>query len=150
MIVYRLSTAKYAEDLSGEGARLYGGRFNPIGIPALYTSENISLCILEILVRASRHTAPDSYTLISIEFPETDMREIKIEKLKKDWQSDLNYTQEIGEDFLKDNQALCLKVPSAVIPIEHNYILNPAHAVFKKVIIIETQLLQLDKRLFKI
>ncbi len=149
MIVYRLSTAKYADDLSGEGARLYGGRFNPVGIPALYTSENISLCILEILVRASRLTIPDSYTLISIEIPDTDIREIKLKKLKNDWQNDLDYTQGIGEDFLKENKEMCLKVPSAVIPIEHNYILNPSHAGFKKVKIIGTQLLQLDKRLFK-
>lgn len=150
MIVYRLATATHAEDISGEGARLYGGRFNPVGIPALYTSENISLCILEILVRASRHTAPDSYTLISIEFPKINMRVIAPQKLKKDWQADLDYTQGIGEDFLKDMQALCLKVPSAVIPVEHNYILNPVHTDFKHVTIIETQLLQLDKRLFKI
>ncbi|MEO7314906.1 MAG: RES family NAD+ phosphorylase [Ginsengibacter sp.] len=149
MILYRLATAKYADDLSGEGARLYGGRFNPVGIPAVYTSGNVSLCILEILVRASRHTAPDSYTLISIEIPDTDIREIKQDKLKKDWQNDLDYTQGIGEDFLKENKDLCLKVPSAVLPIEHNYVLNPAQAGFKKVKIIATQLLQLDKRLFK-
>jgi RES domain-containing protein len=149
MILYRLATAKYADDLSGEGARLYGGRFNPVGIPAVYTSGNVSLCILEILVRASRHSAPDSYTLISIEIPDTDIREIKQDKLKKDWQNDLDYTQGIGEDFLKENKDLCLKVPSAVLPIEHNYVLNPAQAGFKKVKIIATQLLQLDKRLFK-
>ena len=149
MILYRLATAKYADDLSGEGARLYGGRFNPVGIPAVYTSGNVSLCILEILVRASRHTAPDSYTLISIEIPDTDIREIKQDKLKKDWQNDLDYTQGIGEVFLKENKDLCLKVPSAVLPIEHNYVLNPAQAGFKKVKIIATQLLQLDKRLFK-
>ena len=149
MILYRLATAKYADDLSGEGARLYGGRFNPVGIPAVYTSGNVSLCILEILVRASRHTAPDSYTLISIEIPDTDIREIKQDKLKKDWQNDLDYTQGIGEYFLKENKEICLKVPSAVISIEHNYVLNPAQAGFKKVKIIATQLLQLDKRLFK-
>lgn len=148
MILYRLATAKYADDLSGEGAKLYGGRFNPVGIPAVYTSENISLCILEILVRASRHTAPDSYTLISIEIPDTDICEIKLNKLKKDWQNDLDYTHGIGQDFLKENKDLCLKVPSAVLPIEHNYVLNPSHAGFKKVKIIGTQLLQLDKRLF--
>ena len=149
MILYRLATAKYADDLSGEGARLYGGRFNPVGIPAVYTSGNVSLCILEILVRASKQTIPDSYTLISIEIPDTDIREIKQDKLKKDWQNDLDYTQGIGEDFLKENKDLCLKVPSAVLPIEHNYVLNPAQAGFKKVKIIATQLLQLDKRLFK-
>ena len=150
MILYRLATAKYAHDLSGEGARLYGGRFNPVGIPAVYTSENISLCILEILVRASRHTTPDSYTLISIEIPDMHIREIQLKKLKANWQNDLDYTQTIGEDFLKEKKEMCLKVPSAVISIEHNYVLNPLHAGFKRVKIIDTQLLQLDKRLFKI
>ena len=149
MIVYRLATAKYADDLSGEGARLYGGRFNPVGMPAMYTSQNISLCILEILVRASRHTIPDSYTLISIEIPDTGIREINLKKLKSDWQNDLDHTQGIGEYFLNENKEICLKVPSAVISIEHNYILNPAHNGFKKVKIIKSELLQLDKRLFK-
>ncbi len=109
MILYRLTTGKYAYDISGDGSRIYGGRFNPVGLAALYTSENISLCILEILVRASKTTAPDSYTLISIQIPDIDIAKIQVNKLKKNWQHDLDYTQGIGEDFLKANQSLCLK-----------------------------------------
>ena len=150
MILYRLSTAKWAKDISGEGSRLFGGRFNPKGMAALYTSENISLCILEILVRASKITIPDDYTLITLEIPETKIDEIHLKKLKKDWASETQYTQGIGEDFLKNNAALCLKVPSAIVPLEHNFILNPAHKEFKKVSLQSTELLLLDKRLFKI
>lgn len=150
MILHRLAAGKYAQDISGEGSRIYGGRFNPIGLATLYTSENISLCILEILVRTSKTTAPDNYTLISIEIPENGISKIQLNKLKKGWQHDLEYTQGIGEDFLSENQSLCLKVPSAIVPQEHNFLLNPLHADFRKVKIVATELLELDKRLFKI
>ena len=61
MIVYRLSTAKYANDLTGEGAKIYGGRWNPIGVAALYLSEFISLSILEILVRTDKKNVHDRW-----------------------------------------------------------------------------------------
>jgi RES domain-containing protein len=150
MIVYRVTTGKYAGDLSGEGARLYGGRFNPAGYAALYTSEYISLCLLEILVRASKATIPDSYSLISVEIPDKELTTIQLNKLKKGWQHDVDYTQGIGKDFLLENQCLCLKVPSAIVPQEHNFLLNPAHPDFKKIKIVATEFLELDKRLFKI
>ena len=150
MILHRLTAGKYAHDISGEGSRIYGGRFNPIGLATLYTSENISLCILEILVRASKTTSPDNYTLISIEITDNGISKIQLKKLKKGWQHDLDYTQGIGEDFLKENQSFCLEVPSAIVPQENNFLLNPLHPDFKKVKILSTELLELDKRLFKI
>lgn len=147
MIIYRLSTGNFANDISGEGSRIYGGRWNPKGLATLYTSENISLCILEILARATKKTTPDSYTLISISIPDNGIVTIQLKKLKNNWQHDLEYTQQIGVDFLKENQALCLKVPSAIVPQENNFLLNPHHADFKKVKIISSELLELDKRL---
>jgi len=148
MIIYRLSTGKFANDISGIGARLNGGRWNPVGIDALYTSEYISLCILEILVRANKYTSPDSYTLISIEVPQSDIYEIQLQKLKTSWQHDVDYTQWIGAEFFKNNQSLILKVPSAIVPQEHNFLINPLHVDFKKVKVLKTELLELDKRLF--
>lgn len=147
MIIYRLSTVNFANDISGEGSRIYGGRWNPVGASALYTSENISLCILEILVRTSRKTSPDTYTLISISIPDDGIFSLQIKKLKNGWQHNLDYTQGIGEDFLKENQALCLKVPSAIVSQENNFLINPLHDDFKKVKIISSELLELDKRL---
>ena len=147
MIIYRLSTGNFANDISGEGSRIYGGRWNPTGLATLYTSENISLCILEILVRAAKKTSPDTYTLISITIPDNGIFPIQLKKLKKSWQHDLEYTQGIGEDFLNETQALCLKVPSAIVPQENNFLLNPLHTDFKKVKIISSELLELDKRL---
>src|SRR5580765_6010627 len=120
MIIYRLATGEFAGDLSGEGAKLFGGRWNSVGNSALYTSEYISLCILEILVRANKYTSPAGYTLITLEMPETGISEIQLKKLKDNWQYQLEYTQYIGDEFLKDDKGLVLKVPSAIVPQEHN------------------------------
>ncbi len=149
MIIYRLTTGKYVNDISGEGARLNGGRWNPVGIAALYGSQHISLCILEILARANKNTSPDSYTLISLEISDQSIIEIQLKKLKADWQIDLEYTHWIGEEFLKGNQSLTLKVPSAIVPQEYNYLINPRHAAFENVKVIKAELLELDKRLLQ-
>ena len=147
MITYRLTTGKFANDISGTGAKINGGRWNPVGLAGLYTSQYISLTILEILVRATRSTTPNSYTLTSFEIPDNSIYQIQLNKLKNEWKYDLNYTQGIGEDFLTDNQSLCLKVPSAIVPQENNFLLNPLHREFKRVKIIASELLELDKRL---
>lgn len=147
MILYRLTTGKFAKDISGTGARINGGRWNPAGLAGLYTSQYISLAILEILVRATKNTSPDSYTLTSFEIADNSIYLVQLKKLKKEWKYDLKYTQGIGEDFLSENQSLCLQVPSAIVPQEHNFLLNPLHPDFKKVKIVGSELLELDKRL---
>ncbi len=149
MIIYRLATSEFADNLSGEGAKIYGGRWNPVGVAALYLSEFISLSILEILVRADTFTSPDSYTLLSIQMPENSVTSIELKKLKSEWQNHIEYTRSIGEDFLKMNQALALKVPSAIVPQEHNFLINPLHKDFKQVKIVYSEQLELDKRLLQ-
>jgi len=148
MIIYRLATSEYAGDLSGEGAKIYGGRWNPVGVAGVYFSEFISLAILEILVRAGRFTTPDNYTLLSIEIPAEAVATVELRKLKKGWQQHVEYTRAIGEDFMKMKATLALKVPSAIVPQEHNFLLNPLHKDHKKIKIVDRELLQPDKRLF--
>ena len=150
MIIYRLATSEFADDLSGEGAKIYGGRWNPVGLAAVYISEFISLSILEILVRANKFTSPDTYTLLSIQIPESSTVTIELKKLKSEWQNSIEYTRSIGEEFLRDNQTLVLKVPSAIVTQEHNFLINPLHKDFKKVKIVHSELLELDKRLLQI
>ena len=147
MIVYRLTTGKDTKDISGTGAKIYGGRWNPVGLAALYTSEFISLEILEILIRTTKNTYPYSYELTSFEIPDSGIYQVQLKKLKPEWKYDLKYTQGIGEDFLIGNQTLCVKVPSAIVPQENNFLLNPLHPDFKKVKLIQSELLDLDKRL---
>ena len=105
------------------------------------------MAILEILVRATKATSPDSYTLTSFEIPDNGVYQIQLKKIKNNWKFDLKYTQGIGEDFLNENKSLGLQVPSAIVPQENNFLLNPLHPDFKKVKIISSELLELDKRL---
>lgn len=149
MIVYRITSGAYQFDISGEGAMLAGGRWNPKGVRALYASQYISLSILEILVRADKFTLPDGYVLLSIELPEDAITKIELDSLKKNWDAHIEYTQYIGEQFLKENKSLVLKVPSAIVPQEHNFIFNPVHKDSKKIKVVSSELLQLDKRLLQ-
>lgn len=150
MIGYRLATAQYADDISGEGAAIYGGRWNPVGMKALYTSQNISLCILEILARTKVKINPVDYQLITLKFPDNPLSEIKSSQLKAGWKNHVEYTQWIGEEFLKDNKSLIMQVPSAIVDRENNFILNSLHKDFTKVKILEIEALNLDQRLRQI
>ncbi|MES2850354.1 MAG: RES family NAD+ phosphorylase [Bacteroidota bacterium] len=149
MIIYRLATGLHKEDISGNGSKIYGGRWNSPGVAVLYTAENISLAVLEILVRADRQTIPLSYSLIKLSIPDTaETIVIPETKLKRSWEDDLAYTQWMGDEILKANGALILKVPSAIVPEENNYLLNTKHSDYKKVKIITTSGFDFDKRLF--
>jgi RES domain-containing protein len=149
MIIYRLATDLHKDDLSGIGSKLFGGRWNSPGIAALYTAENISLAVLEILVRADKYTVPLSYSLLKISIPDqTQTVVIPETKLRRSWEEDLAYTQWMGDEILKANNALVLKVPSAIVPEENNYIINTRHSDFKKVKIMHSSGFDFDKRLF--
>lgn len=149
MILYRLAIEKYCDDLSGSGAKLFGGRWNTPGFPALYTTESISLAVLEIIVHANKDLIPPDYMLIKIELPDNlSVKEITLRTLKNDWRDDIDYTQFIGTEFLKNNNNIALKVPSAVVAEENNFILNPAHADFKKLKIRSVTPFDFDNRFF--
>ena len=149
MIIYHTATGLYKNDLTGTGAKLFGGRWNSTGLPVLYATENISLAILEILVRADMQTIPLSYHLIKIDIPASvPSQYITTDKLKITWKDDLDYTQWMGDEFIKSNKSLLLKVPSAIVEEENNYIVNPEHSDFKKVKIVAVKKLMFDKRLF--
>lgn len=151
MIIYRLATEQYVEDLSGTGAKLFGGRWNTAGMPALYATENISLALVEILVRTDKTLMPPDYMLLKLEIPDQlVLATIQQNKLKKNWKDDLDYTQFIGSSFLKTGAELALKVPSAIVEEENNFVINPSHADFKKVKIKSISKFQLDKRFFLI
>lgn len=149
MILYRLAIADYADDLSGTGAKLYGGRWNSAGFAAVYTTETISLAALEILVHADKRFLPPDYKLLKLDVPDSlANRMITKTKLKKDWKDDVGYTQFMGTEFLRNNTGIALKVPSAIIDEESNIILNPAHADFKKIKIKGITTFAFDKRFF--
>ena len=149
MIIYRLCNEEYKDDISGTGAKLAGGRWNSIGVPVLYTSEHISLAVLEILVNTNTNLIPLSYYLFKIDIPDAvPLLAITKEKLKKDWKDDIGYTQWMGTEFCKAGKALFLKVPSAVIDEECNFIFNPLHKDFKKLKVVSAKKFHFDKRLY--
>jgi len=149
MTIYRLSIEQYKDDISGTGAKLYGGRWNTAGIPVLYTTENISLAVLEIIVRTDINLIPLHYYLLKIELPDTaGITIINKTKLKKEWKNDVSYTQWIGNEFLKSNKSLVLKIPSAIVDEEHNFIINTEHSEFKKLKITSSKKFSFDRRLY--
>jgi RES domain-containing protein len=152
MIVYRLSKRKYADDLSGKGAEVAGGRWNSKGNPMFYTSESRSLCTTEIAVHTPLGIMPVDFFLVSIEIPDDlAISEIKISELPMDWRSlpHAHSTQVIGDHFLKEAKYAVMRVPSAVVQGDSNYLLNPAHKDFTKIRIMGTEPFGFDERLFK-
>ncbi len=149
MIVFRLSKEQFAQDLSGKGAELVGGRWNSRGNAMLYTSQSIALCVTEIAVHVPLGILPKDYQLVQIEIPNEDFLEMK--RLSKDWQSfpHSNSTQMIGDKFLKDSKFLVLKVPSATVQGEFNYLINPRHKNFDQIKILKIENFNFDERLFK-
>ncbi len=149
MILYRLTNGEFIKDLSGTGSKLYGGRWNSAGLNAIYTTENISLAVLEILVHINKYRRPLDYHLIFIELPEkTTTSIIDKEKLKRTWKTDISYSQFIGDEFLKSSNELLLKVPSAIVDEENNFIINPKHPDISKVKITAAKLFEFDERLY--
>jgi len=149
MILYRIVKCNYADDLSGTGARLYGGRWNSEGKPAVYLASSRALAVLEVLVHLPPLMIPNDYCLVEIEVPDNSTAVFEIEDLPKNWQDvspplALRY---LGNEFLKKQEYLLLKVPSTVVPMEHNYLLNPLHPAMKKVKIRAKKPFDFDSRL---
>lgn len=151
MIVYRISNTVYSDDISGTGAKLHGARWNSVGMPMLYTTQHISLAVLEMLVNTNFKDYSIALELLYIQFPANpSTTEIKLSKIKDNWKDDTSYTKFIGDEFIKQQQSLLLKVPSAVINEEFNFLANPLHTDFKKIKIINTKSFWPDQRLFSI
>ncbi len=149
MKVYRIGKWKYLDDLSGMGAKLWGGRWNKEGIPVVYTSEHLSLAVLELLANQIRNLVDETYGYIEIEIPDqVSHYSISIKDLKTNWRDGFYdpSTIDIGSDWLKDRSSLLLSVPSAVLMQEKNILINPQHPDFQSVRITEKSALALDGR----
>ena len=151
MIVFRLSKSTYAADLSGKGAEMSGGRWNSKGTAMVYTSQSGALCTVEIAVHTPLGIIPLDYTLVTIEIPdELSIQEITLDELPKDWNALLHIhgTQLIGDQFIKSGIHPLLKVPSAVVQGEYNYLINPRHPESRKISIRKIEPFNFDSRLF--
>ncbi len=152
MRVYRITKEKYAQDLSGEGARLYGGRWNRRGTSMLYTAGNSSLAILEKLVHIPQYVFPKDLKITVLEFPDTmTIDSLTLNDLPEDWifRSEHPKVLDLGDQFITQSEFLCLKVPSAINPVDENILINPKHPDFSKVSVIGELSMTFDKRLLK-
>ena len=152
MVVYRICKKAYVNDLSGIGAGLYGGRWNPKGINLLYTAGTIALAYVEFLVHNYHLLSRVNVCLAAIEINSDDsMHEVNDQDFPDDWNEDpefIHKTKEMGKDFAGKKKHYILKVPSAIVPGEYNYLLNPSHKQHHMTKIIHiTDPMKYDKRL---
>jgi len=150
MLVYRITGKKYASDLTGNGASMFGGRWNKKGSPVLYTGENKEIALLETIV----HTPPSlipSLDILTLEIPDDSITTLEITNLPRNWTA---YPapvvlSEIGEKWIKEGITLALRVPSCIIHSSHNYILNCRHPEYSRVRLIDQRSFKFDSRLKK-
>jgi len=149
---WRILTAHFAATaFSGEGARRYGGRWNRKGVPLVYTAGSQSLAMLEMLVQDQPLRA--RYLMIPAEIPaDLSITRWGPEQLPADWRAPhaLTTLRALGTDWAAGLTSPVLAVPSAVVPAETNYLLNPRHPDFARITLGEPQELITDLRLVKI
>ncbi len=154
MVLYRISYKEHAA-LNGIGGLTTSGRWNQKGFPVVYLSESLSLAAWEKFMQfESINNIPDVYVSLKIEIPDSSIQEItkeELDKTIKGWDSFPHRpgTRTIGTRFLKKREFLLLKVPSAVIQDEFNYIMNPLHPLSMEAKIIEEKPFVFDERLKK-
>lgn len=133
---------------TGEGAKVWGGRWNPIGLPAVYCAANLSLAILEIIVHLEDDSGIDSYVAIPVSFESKLVQSIPASKLPKAW-NDLPIdpaSVSVGQKWLEEEKYPILKVPSIIVPIESDFVLNPLQPAFKTIEIGNHQSIHFDQR----
>jgi RES domain-containing protein len=156
MRVYRLQKSKYATReaiLSGEGAARTGGRWNKVGTPLVYTSATPELALLEVLVHLEGTPIEDlpPFSLVILEIPDDSINQVSFTDLPDNWRdfpAPLSLI-DITQPWLRSSSHLTLKIPSAVMPLSFNFLLNPKHTAIEKVHISEIIPFVFDNRLAK-
>ena len=151
LTVWRLVTARFSKSaFSGDGARLYGGRWNRKGVPLVYTAASQSLAMLEMLVQDEPLRA--RYVMIDARIPKgMTIDRIKVEDLPSDWQdiAARETLRAIGTEWARKRSAAVLAVPSAIISAETNYLLNPLHPDFHRIKAGKPRKFETDLRLLR-
>jgi len=149
MHVYRITNCIYSRDLSGKGASLYGGRWNNKNTYIVYTAESRSLALLEIIAHMGKIPLK-GFCLVTIDIPDDCIQIFPVENLPDDCFANPapDYIKVIGDNFIKVNKYLALKLPSSLMREENNYLLNPRHSGFNKIRVVNERTIDIDSRLF--
>jgi RES domain-containing protein len=151
--VWRLTRLPFARaPFDGVGPARGGGRWNSRGTYVAYASSSRALAVLEVLVHINRGQAPTDYMFIEADIPDDAVETFDVRKLQPGWQAEPPPAnlREIGDQWVRTNRWLALRVPSALVPDEANYPINPAHRRFAEIQIIGMpQAAVLDPRLLR-
>ena len=150
MIVYRIARKERIRDLGGTGAKITGGRWNPKGLAVLYTASTSSLAILETLVHVDRDLIPADLCITEIEIDDGySINKIDTNDLPAGWQNypPPDFLKDLGREWLLSGRSLVLQVPSAINPLEVNFLVNPEHKEMGKVRVRKVYPMFLDERL---
>ena len=141
--------AKKAFD--GEGARLYGGRWNRPGVRIVYTAESRSLAALEMVAHLDSPELLDEYVVFEVGVPEPLITRVDLTRVPKNWRDNPPppEVQEIGDAWVRAGTSAVLQAPSATLPAESNYLLNPRHPDFSRLRIGQPTRFLFDPRLAK-
>lgn len=152
MKVFRLAKRKNARELDSRGAAKFGNRWNSKGTEIIYTAQSRALAMAEVAAHLTLATLPKNYVMIEIEVPDNIIiKNLPLNDLGNYWNNHPpnSATQKIGDDFINSANEGALKVPSAVVKGDFDYLINPHHQDFKKITIIDVTDFPFDKRIFK-
>ena len=147
---WRICAPRYAGTAySGEGARIHGGRWNSKGRAVVYSSESVSLAVLEQLVHVEDPAVLDAFVVVSATLKEGAIEVLSPSSLPDDWRTypAPSSLKEIGDAWLSEGRSLALRVPSVTVRGQHNYLINPAHPDFDSIEVSEPEPLDLDPRI---
>ena len=150
VIAWRITKRKHARNaFSGEGARQFGGRWNSPGVAVVYTAGSQSLAALEMLVHLESSELLQNYLLLPVQIEDRLIATLGREELPKHWRANPPppKLREIGDAWTLSGKSVALRVPSAVVPAEYLYILNPRHPHFSALRIGEPVPFGFDPRL---
>ncbi|NOX86597.1 MAG: RES family NAD+ phosphorylase [Chlorobi bacterium] len=151
MLVFRLARKKYPVVLSGKGSARSGNRWNSKGTEIIYCAGNRALAMAEVAVHLTIATLPGDFVMMEIFIPDNvSIEPLNVEDLPDGWNRfpHLISTQITGDDFVRSNRACILQVPSAVVKGDYNYLINPYHPDFIKIIIQNIFDFPFDNRIF--
>ena len=150
VIGWRIVKEKHAKTaFSGEGARIFEGRWNSAGVRIVYCSENLALAALEILVHTRPVTMRDKFRAFRVAFDHALMTVVDLKKVPKGWdaQPPGPISKHIGDEWIKSARSAVLELPSVLVPLERTFLLNPKHRDFTKIKIKDAGAFVLDQRL---
>lgn len=150
--VWRLVKSRYASSaFDGEGARVYGGRWNSPGVRAAYASDNAALAVLEVLVHLDVTATLSTYSLVEASLPNESIDELDTSRLPDDWSTSPvpARVQMLGDAWMSAGQALALRVPSTLVPGASNLLINPAHPDIDRFQVVSILPFAFDRRLLR-